>query len=82
MPKKGRHRVYTRIGHRLAKLGQQRELSKALGLSQQTVSKKLRGGCVIMLADLERLAKKFGKPFPWFFEGYGPKDFPSDRSKG
>ena len=72
-------RKYNRIGTRLAELGRQVDLAKALGVSQQTVSKKLRGECAIMLSDLERLAKKFKIPVTWFFEGYGRKDLPSDK---
>jgi transcriptional regulator with XRE-family HTH domain len=78
---KRKHQVrkYTRIGHRLAELGRQVDLAKALGLSQQTVSKKLRGDTAILLSDLERLAKKFKLPVTWFFEGYKRKDLPSDK---
>ena len=72
-------RNYSRIGTRIAELGRQVDLAKALGLSQQTTSKKLRGECAIMLSDLERLAKKFKLPLTWFFEGYGRKDLPSDK---
>jgi len=77
--RKRRIRNYTRIGSRLAELGRQADLAKALGVSQQTVSKKLRGECAIMLADLERLAKKFSIPVTWFFEGYQRKHMPSDK---
>jgi transcriptional regulator with XRE-family HTH domain len=72
-------RKYNRIGTRLAELGRQVDIAKALGVSQQTVSKKLRGECAIMLADLERLAKKFKISVTWFFEGYEQKDLPSDK---
>jgi len=72
-------RKYNRIGTRLAELGRQVDLAKALGVSQQTVSKKLRGECAIMLSDIERLAKKFKLSVTWFFEGYGRKDLPSDK---
>jgi hypothetical protein len=51
----------------------------ALGISQQTVSKKLRGETAILLSDLERIAKKFKLPVTWFFEGYKRKDLPSDK---
>ena len=74
-----RIRQYCRIGHRLAELGRQADLAKALGVSQQTISKKLRGECTIMLSDLERIAKKFKVPVTWFFEGYKRKDRPGDR---
>jgi transcriptional regulator with XRE-family HTH domain len=55
-------------------------VAKALGISQQTVSKKLRGETAILLSDLERIARKFKLPVTWFFEGYGRKDLPSDRA--
>ena len=77
--RKRRIRRYSRIGTRLAELGRQADLAKALGVSQQTVSKKLRGECAIMLSDLERIAKKFKVPITWFFEGYGSKEYPSDK---
>ena len=77
--KKRSFRGYVRIGRRLAELGNQREVAKALGVSQQTVSKKLRGECAIMLSDLERIAKKFKVPVTWFFEGYRRKEYPSDK---
>ena len=77
--RKRRIRKYNRIGTRLAELGRQVDLAKALGISQQTVSKKLRGECAIMLSDLERLAKKFKIPVTWFFEGYARRDLPSDK---
>ena len=77
--KKRQVKVYVRIGHRLATLGNQRELAKALGVSQQTISKKLRGECAILLSDLETLARKFKKPMTWFFEEYSRVDLPSDK---
>ena len=77
--RKRQHRKYTRIGHRIAELGRQVDLAKAFGLSQQTVSKKLRGEAAILLSDLERVAKKFNLPMTWFFEGYKAKDLPSDK---
>jgi transcriptional regulator with XRE-family HTH domain len=82
MAKRNRRiRNYCRIGRRLAELGPQRVLAKALRISQQTVSKKLRGETAILLADMERIARKFKLPMTWFFEGYGRKDFPSDMVK-
>lgn len=70
--------TYCRIGHRLAELGSQRKLAKALGVTQQTTSKKLRGETAIMLSDLERISRKYKKPMTWFFEGYRSGDYPSD----
>lgn len=55
-------RKYTDDGHRIASLGRQADLAKVLGVSQQTVSKKLRGEAGIFLRDLRKLAKKFRKP--------------------
>ena len=77
--RKRRIRNYSRIGTRIAELGTQAFVAKALGISQQTVSKKLRGETAILLSDLERIAKKFKLPVTWFFEGYGSKDLPSDK---
>ncbi len=79
--RKRRIRKYNRIGHRIAELGTQAVVAKALGISQQTVSKKLRGETAILLSDLERIAKKFKLPVIWFFERYGRKDLPSDKVK-
>ena len=76
--KKYRIKAYIRIGRRLAELDKQWRLAKVLGLTQQTVSKKLRGEVAILLSDLETLARKYRKPMTWFFEGYGRADLPSD----
>jgi transcriptional regulator with XRE-family HTH domain len=59
-------RQYSAVGKRIATLGRQVDIAKALGMSQQTVSKKLRGEVVITVSDLKRLAKKFSKPLCWF----------------
>ena len=79
--RKRRIRNYSRIGTRIAELGTQAVIAKAMGISQQTVSKKLRGETAILLSDLERIAKKCKLPVTWFFEGYGRKDLPSDKIK-
>ena len=64
-----RVRAYTEIGKRIAKLGgRQREIAEALQVSQQTVSKKLRGETAILLADIEALAKHYQIPLTYFFE--------------
>ncbi len=63
---KRRHRKYTAVGKRIAQLGRQVDIAKALGICQQSVSKKLRGDNAILLSDLERLAKKFKRPLCWF----------------
>ncbi len=62
------HGRYTLYGERISALGKQAMIAKALGLSQQTVSKKLRGECAILLSDIEKLAKKFKKPMRYFVE--------------
>lgn len=66
-PKRGKKADYSNLGTRIRQLGTQMELAKALKLSQQTVSKKLRGQTSVLVADLELLAKKFKVPMTWFF---------------
>ncbi len=62
-------RAYTAVGRRIASLGKRQvAIAKALKLSQQTVSKKLRGECAILLADLQKLAKHYKVPLTYFFE--------------
>lgn len=62
-------KAYTKIGFRMAELGErQRKLAKVLRVSQQTVSKKLRGETAILLSDLERLASYYKVPLTYFFE--------------
>lgn len=62
-------RVYTEVGNRIAALAKyQKNIARVLGLSQQTVSKKLRGECAILLSDLEALSKEYGVPLTYFFE--------------
>jgi transcriptional regulator with XRE-family HTH domain len=62
-------RAYTAVGKRIASLGKRQvAIAKALKMSQQTVSKKLRGECAILLADLEKLAKHYKVPVTYFFE--------------
>ena len=73
-------RAYRRLGKRIATLGTQAEIARALGVSQQTVSKKLRGETAILVKDLERLARRFRLSMGWFFEGWGEGDWPSDRA--
>ncbi len=48
--------------------GNQTELGKVLGVSQQTVSKKLLGECAIFVSDLETLAKRHRVKMTYFFE--------------
>ena len=62
-------RAYTAVGRRIASVGKrQHAIAKALRLSQQTVSKKLRGETAILLSDLEKLAKYYRVPVTYFFE--------------
>lgn len=73
------HGKYTRLGKRLAELGSQCRLAEALKLSQQTVSKKLRGEVPITVRELDTVGKYFGHPIHWFFEEMGPDERPSER---
>ena len=68
-------KVYTNLGSRImSRFKTQKQLAKLMGLSQQTVSKKLRGETEFMVkSDLEHLAKILKVQVSWFFEGYsGP----------
>ncbi len=59
---------YTPIGKRIAALlSPQYKLGRLLGLSQQTISKKLRGETAILLSDLEKLARRLKVPIGLFF---------------
>jgi len=68
-----RHRPYTSYGKRIAALGTQAEIAEAMGLSQQTVSSKLRGRSETTLPDLEKIARHYSVPMTYFFED-GPCD--------
>ncbi|MHC4249678.1 MAG: helix-turn-helix domain-containing protein [Planctomycetota bacterium] len=59
---------YTKYGERISALGTQAVIAKALGMSQQTISKKLRGKCAIFVSDLEKLSEKFKVPMTYFVE--------------
>ena len=62
-------RSYTKIGKRISALGKrQRSIALVLGLSQQTVSRKLRGETAILVSDLEKLAEHYKVPITYFFE--------------
>ena len=62
-------RAYTAIGDRISTLGRrQREIAAVLSVSQQTVSKKLRGETAILLSDLEKLGEHYKVPLTYFFE--------------
>lgn len=61
--------AYTEIGRRIAALGKrQRHLAAVLSVSQQTISKRLRGETAILLSDLEKLGKHYDVPLTYFFE--------------
>jgi transcriptional regulator with XRE-family HTH domain len=60
---------YTAVGNRIASLEKgQVAIGEALRISQQAISKKLRGECRILLSDLERLAKHYEVPVTYFLE--------------
>jgi transcriptional regulator with XRE-family HTH domain len=69
--KKGKRKVkcYTRLGERIAALApRQWALADVLGVSQQTVSKKLQGETAISVTDLERFARHYKVHMTYFFE--------------
>jgi transcriptional regulator with XRE-family HTH domain len=60
-------RNYSLVGRKIAALGvRQVDLAKVLRVSQQTISKKMRGEVVTTVRDLRTLAKKFKKPLCFF----------------
>ena len=62
-------RAYTAIGDRITTLGRrQRQIADVLGVSQQTVSKKLRGETAILLSDLQKLGAHYKVPLTYFFQ--------------
>ena len=62
-------RAYTPIGRKIASVGKRQvAIAKALKISQQTVSKKLRGETAILLKDLEKLSRYYKVPVTFFFE--------------
>jgi len=66
-------KAYTDIGKRIAALARtQVGIARALGVSCQTVSKKLRGECVIFLSDLRTLSKSFKVPMSYFLADEKP----------
>ena len=55
-----RSKRYTELGRKIAELAQnQAELARVLGLSQQSISGKLRGRIGITIKDLEKLSKHY-----------------------
>ena len=69
---------YTNVGLRILEGRTQMQVAKLLGISQQTVSKKLRGETAILLSDIGKLSKKMKVPVTYFFKGYegSPSAFP------
>jgi transcriptional regulator with XRE-family HTH domain len=70
MARRGRRviRKYTPTGKCIARFGPQYKLASMLGISQQTVSKKLRGECAISLKDLQVLSNRLNVPLGAFFD--------------
>lgn len=62
-----KNRRYTQLGRKIAGLAKtQAELSTILGLTQQSVSGKLRGRIAITLRDLETLSGHYDVPMLYF----------------
>ena len=63
-----RKKVYTPIGKKIADLAKnQVEIGKVLGLTQQSVSGKLRGSIALSIADLEQLSIHYKVNIIYFF---------------
>lgn len=71
---------YKKLGDRIAALsrGRQRELSEVLGISQQSVSKKLRGTRPILVSDLEKLSRHYNVSLAYFFEDPEHNEMPPE----
>ena len=66
---------YTQLGRKIAGLAKnQAELSKVLGLTQQSISGKLRGHIACTMRDLETLSGHYDVPMLYFLtpEGVSP----------
>jgi transcriptional regulator with XRE-family HTH domain len=67
--------AHTTLGRRIALLAEdQRQLARVFGVSQQSVSKKLRGEAVLLVPELERVAAHYRVPMTYFFEEGGDED--------
>jgi transcriptional regulator with XRE-family HTH domain len=65
-------RAYTALGTRINEVGKRQQIiADAMGISQQTVSKKLRGETAVLVRDLEKLADHFELPMSYWFDGDG-----------
>ncbi len=64
---------YSRLAKRIAALDKrQSDLGRVLGVTQQTVSKKLLGETGVSIVDLEMLAVLYGVHISYFFEDWTP----------
>jgi transcriptional regulator with XRE-family HTH domain len=83
---RGPKRQYSRLGKRLAALDKrQSDIARVMGISQQSVSKKLRGEIYVTVAEIEMLAAHYGVPITHFFEDWTPpkrKIKPGRRRRG
>ena len=78
-----RNCVYCRVGKQIASLARsQSELGRILGITQQSVSKKLRGESAILLSDLEQLARHYEVPATFFFESSSEPPMPARCREG
>jgi transcriptional regulator with XRE-family HTH domain len=68
---KGRASSYREVVDRMLALsgGRQCDLAEALGVSPQSVSKKVRGESALLLSDLEKLSAHYDVPMDYFFGG-------------
>ena len=73
-PKKRRSpERFSRLGKRIIALGdKQLAIGRILGVTQQTVSKKLLGETGISIVDLEMLAVHYDVHISYFFEDWTP----------
>ena len=59
---------YCAIGLKMARLAPcQDDLGKVLGVTQPTVSRKLRGGFKVTVPEVEKMAQAFDVPAIYFF---------------
>lgn len=71
---------YPALGKKIARLARsQIEIARLLGLTQQSISGKLRGQIAISIEDLRRIAEQYKVPLTFFFapEGVSAKTLES-----